>query len=347
MLGDYANQGGQVFVDSGAFPAFQAGKTVNWPDVMRRYDKIVGMTKIPANLHLVFPDVVGDQVQTLALQEQYSPRFRSLIADGVTPLIPVQKGALSPYDAWTRSLDIYRITPERAIAAVPSNQEAFSETDLKNLISSTERPPTRVHLLGLAANEKRLEQMVGMIPGRVIITTDANRLRAKVGKGRPVTEKRKAKLHDQVVEQLREGQFDETELIYDVVNTPAWMNRAELTRFAKALGLDAQAAWDAHQQGTLNDLIETVDPEGRATMDAIWKAFRPTIEKAEGPKATTAAIAEVFKKEKPLDQIMMPAEEVVLPDGSTGTIEETAQAKLTAIDKKLNALNEILGCITS
>ena len=72
-------------------------------------------------------------------------------------------------------------------------------------------------------------------------------------------------------------------------------------------------------------------------MEAPGTLFEPEVPEAQVDIEEVAA--------KPLTEIMMPSEEVQLPDGSIATVEETAAARLERIDNKLDALNKMLGCL--
>jgi len=57
-------------------------------------------------------------------------------------------------------------------------------------LMSGEDKPWRVHLLGIAANRKRLDPLLTVIwegSPCTLVTTDAARIRAQVGQGRPIT----------------------------------------------------------------------------------------------------------------------------------------------------------------
>lgn len=53
-----------------------------------------------ARLHIVAPDVIGDQAASLALLAQHRGIVREIIAAGHDVLVPVQRGAMTPYQAW-------------------------------------------------------------------------------------------------------------------------------------------------------------------------------------------------------------------------------------------------------
>ncbi len=73
LVRTYASSGGKVFVDSGAFSAFKKGETVDFEAVFSVYDQLLNGLPLSAlqSMHLVMPDVVGDQAATTALLGRY------------------------------------------------------------------------------------------------------------------------------------------------------------------------------------------------------------------------------------------------------------------------------------
>lgn len=200
MIG-YAQRGGRVFVDSGAFPAFMAGKPVDWQRSMRMVRQLIAESP-GARFHIVMPDIIGDQAASLALLREHAGYVRDVIGAGHDALVPIQKGALSPHDAWSEAVRI--IGTSDFTASVPSNRAAFTLDDLRDLMRGPHHPP-RIHFLGIAGNKKRLAELVAVVHAaspQTIVTSDANRLRAKVGQGRPITAG-KARLGPQIDAQFR------------------------------------------------------------------------------------------------------------------------------------------------
>lgn len=86
---------GMAFVDSGAFTAFQKKQEMDWSKVIRAYETIATNTIQPANLSVVAPDVVGDQVETRRLWVLYADSIRKWVGMGVRVIIPLQVGEMS------------------------------------------------------------------------------------------------------------------------------------------------------------------------------------------------------------------------------------------------------------
>lgn len=193
MMVEYARRGGQVFVDTGAFTAFTKNEAMDWPKVVANYRFLIRNAE-GARLHIVMPDVVGDQAASLRLLQEHRGVARDVIASGHNALVPIQKGNLPPYLAWRAAVDV--LGTEDFTASVPSNAAAFTPADLADLVGGPVKP-RRVHLLGIAGNKKRLAELVRIIhegSPDTVVTSDANRLRAQVGEGRPVTMERPKQL---------------------------------------------------------------------------------------------------------------------------------------------------------
>lgn len=188
MVAGYAARGGKVFVDTGAFTSFTKGQPVDWDRTVELQQRLARDAGPRARLHFVAPDVVGDQAASLALLARYRADMRRLIDAGHDVLVPIQRGALKPYDAWRAAADI--LGTDRFTAAVPSNKVAFSREELAELFDGPIKPPS-VHFLGVAGNKAKLAALAAVVHRRhplAQVTSDANRIRAMTGKGRAVTE---------------------------------------------------------------------------------------------------------------------------------------------------------------
>lgn len=189
---DYAERGGQVFVDSGAFPAFTRGEAVDW----QRNTRLVLALSAEAHrdgsrLHVVMPDVIGNQAASLDLLVEHRDYVNAVIDLGQDALIAIQKGPLSPHKAWRTACDI--LGTDDFTVSIPANKVAFSQADLNDLMAGPSKP-ARVHFLGVAGNKRLLAQLAATVhraSPSTLVTSDANRLRARVGVGRPITEAKK------------------------------------------------------------------------------------------------------------------------------------------------------------
>lgn len=189
LMLDHGARGGEIFVDSGAFPAFTRGEAVDWTRNKAMVRQMIAEAP-GARFHIVMPDVIGDQDASLALLRENADYIREVIAAGQDALVPIQKGRLSPREAYEEAVRI--LGTDDFTASLPSNKAAFSTADLDNLMSGP-RKPQRVHFLGIAGRKEMLRDMAAVVHRHspdTFITSDANRLRAKVGKGRAVTNDR-------------------------------------------------------------------------------------------------------------------------------------------------------------
>ena len=75
----HLNAGGSVFIDSGAFSAFQKGELVSWEKVFFTYECVLARTDFPGALSIVAPDIIGDQSATLDLWAVHAERVRTWI----------------------------------------------------------------------------------------------------------------------------------------------------------------------------------------------------------------------------------------------------------------------------
>lgn len=298
MLVSYARAGGQVFVDTGAFTAFTQGRPVDWPAVLDMQSRLA--REVPGGgLHFVAPDLVGDQAGSLALLAQHRDRIAEWRALGHDVLVPIQRGQLRPYEAWQAA--VKALGSADFSCAIPSNKVAFNRDDIRDLFGGPVKP-ARAHLLGVAADKAKLGAMVRDIHAlspRTIITSDANRIRAKVGEGRPITtgQRRMARELGEDVWNGAPGveEFDETELLAKVAHDTGWLRPDQVRELAAAVGVTAPRAQDAwvtaHNVDGLADLLDEWDPDGRATLHAVRAMFRGVAERAVSSAARSGAIA--------------------------------------------------------
>ena len=299
MVAAYARSGGAVFVDSGAFGDFTAGRATDFDLVMRRYRQLAREAG-GGRLHLVMPDVLGDQAASLALLRRHAAAIRALVAQGHDALVPLHKGPLPPSAAWREAVRL--LGTDDLTAAVPALENAFGQADLAELLSAP-AAPKRIHLLGIGGAKRTLAALVRTIHARgpaITVTSDANRLRAKIGTGRPVTVEARRRgaeipLWDGTHPGLR--RFDATELVGAVALDKAWLTADQVRTLAAALGVthpEEQERWIcAHREEGLSVLLDEADGDGRATEWAVLEMWRPQAERAARAAARSAAIAAV------------------------------------------------------
>jgi hypothetical protein len=151
----YLDRGGRVFVDSGAFGAFRAGRQLDFEsEVFTVYDDLLRRTFKPHGLMIVMPDVVGDQQRTLWLQRQHLAHIRRWLDSGAECVFPIQDPTLDPVLSYR---DVRALISGRAFTVgVPSNEHAWHPYQVIEFARAAE--PPRMHLLGLA-REAVLQQI--------------------------------------------------------------------------------------------------------------------------------------------------------------------------------------------
>lgn len=171
----YLDQGGKVFVDSGAFGAFQSGECMDWSKVLNVYECIAEGTDAPENLWVVSPDKIGDQDQTLVLVAEWKARILGLIDLGCHVIVPIQCGVLpgqAMIDAVASILGTHAW-----VAGIPSNKEAMSVAECATLDHAA------FHILGRVqvdqAQFDRVSALRACNPD-ALITADANWMRSRL-----------------------------------------------------------------------------------------------------------------------------------------------------------------------
>lgn len=174
-LAQYAEAGGRVFVDSGAFSTCSRGLAVDSPAILATYRELGRACSCAERIEVVAPDVVGDQAATLELLRMHADDLAELVDVGLTLLVPLQKGSLSGADLLQATRDAVVDLP--FVPAVPFNLHAWSDLDVAEFANATRIE--RVHLLG--ASGKKLARVAELIDVEVELQGDANRARAWLG----------------------------------------------------------------------------------------------------------------------------------------------------------------------
>jgi hypothetical protein len=177
VLPRYLDRGGKVFVDSGAFEAFQKGNLMDWSRVFFRYEALIVRTERPDCLSIVAPDVIADQEATLALWEAHAQRVRTWIDAGVRVIVPLQQGELTAAEMLARAKRIFE--RQNFSAGIPSNLAAMTADDCATLFHDD------FHILGRVVMTDELSlKMRALIANNPLatFTADANWLRSRVAK---------------------------------------------------------------------------------------------------------------------------------------------------------------------
>jgi hypothetical protein len=185
-----AGTGIPVFVDSGAFSevAFgPAGVTVvrpidasGWAERLALYRRLA--VALGDQVHLVAPDRIGDQEETLRRLAAHAPELRELRALGANILVPVQKGTRTQA-AFVR--DVERVLGfDDFVHAIPSKKKATTLDELEAYLRDVK--PSKIHFLGLGIKNASAGAALALVerhaPGAVV-TMDSNLIAASVGRG--------------------------------------------------------------------------------------------------------------------------------------------------------------------
>lgn len=127
----HLDAGCAVFIDSGAFAAFQKGELVSWNKVFLVYETVLGATEKRGNLSIVAPDVVGDQLGTVALWEAHAERVIKWINTGCRVIVPLQCGDMPAAVMLAHAKRIFQT--DRFCAGIPSNLAAMTAEDCATL----------------------------------------------------------------------------------------------------------------------------------------------------------------------------------------------------------------------
>ncbi|WP_199899035.1 hypothetical protein, partial [Ideonella sp. B508-1] len=149
LVAAYTGRGGLVFVDSGAFGAFVAGEGLDFErDVFPAYDELVRRCARPGQLRLVMPDVVGNPVASMELQQRHAGRIRGWIASGAHCIFPLH----SPSDsAFLEAIEAVTAGMPYTVG-VPLKSGAWSFAELQRFCRA--HKPARIYMLGLGATKK-------------------------------------------------------------------------------------------------------------------------------------------------------------------------------------------------
>lgn len=311
MFLGYNGAGGRVFVDSNAFSAFRKGEEVDFGQVLGRYEELVERAARPELLALVMPDRIGDQQGTLALLAEYRERVRRFVATGADVLVPLQKGALSLAEVYRETVAV--LGTDNFRVGLPSNEEAVSEEELLEFVAEVK--PRRLHLLGIA-RQKRLGGLVERLRELspcTHVSTDANHLRAAIGRGRPLTEAVRRGVHEVTVACMHEGSgelglLDESDFVGGVFNTPSYLTDAQARLLARAVTddeglreeiIEAAACEERGEEygSRLGDVLEREFP-GRYGEAVLWDAYCAIVGKAAGSGVRTREITRLAEGQR-------------------------------------------------
>jgi hypothetical protein len=260
----YAEDGGDLFIDSGAFIFKDNPGATPWAVIIEKYRRIASNATRPVTF--VLPDVVGDQNATLEVLRSWGDAVLQAIGPNHIALLPVQRGSRMP-STFIKEAQLILSGPIGGLA-IPSHAAAFPPAMLKDLVSVSTSVPRRVHFLGISRRSKALQERLLRLeevwPGSEV-SCDACEHRAQLGRGRKITDARSAALDGLWDEAL--DNYDDTE--QDSESTTAAMKLAYPSMDDDSIGnmmLSQAGGW-----------VDLTIAQGRHA-------------KSEGPKATTESI---------------------------------------------------------
>ena len=260
-------RGGEILLDSGAFLYRDRPEAMPWDVVLSAYRRILKAATRPVTV--IAPDVVGDQQATLEVLRRHGPTVAAMCAGKHRMLLPVQRGPMRPPLFVRAAVQALGSLPDGL--AIPSAAAAFPVEDLASLKRIDPRIPRRIHFLGISRRSKALSERVRALRSiwlHAEISCDACEHRAQVGQNKPITRFRRERLQERV--QAAYSEWDETE---DVETQDA------------VLDTFAQQFPDLDE----TDLIDLACSGWGMAQG--FRVFRERTEKANGPAATTEAIA--------------------------------------------------------
>lgn len=243
VLVGLAGTGRKVFVDSGAFSEVKFGaKGPSWthPISDAEWGRRLGVYQqlaeaLGSQVYLVAPDRVADQQGTFVRQAEWAPVVRELYALGANILVPLQKGDFSLHEAQLVSERVLEL--DGIIPAIPMKKDATSLEDLKEYLRAAR--PARVHLLGLGAKGRKIEEALEVVhqaSPRTKIFCDSVLIRSMVGRREGV--RRLTREQDAV----RGGEIDPFGDEYHEAfrDVSAWLAPKAARRLAKEMRLSSQ-----------------------------------------------------------------------------------------------------------
>jgi hypothetical protein len=190
-----------LFVDTGAYGAYRRAVrgappvAIDFARVFTVYDRLLqaiadaneAEVRLPAPL-LVMPDVVTDQIASLALVAEHAAYVRAAVQfSGVCrAVIPLHSGPHSLAHVYHRLVDL--LGSDDWIVGLPTNAAAVSPAEFTDFLRAAR--PRSVHLLGAFADSRlipRLNQALDAGHPSLALSADGNPLRSIIverGQGR-------------------------------------------------------------------------------------------------------------------------------------------------------------------
>lgn len=303
LVAEYVSQGGEVFVDSGAFRTFMAGlrkpdtKPIDFDEVFERYHDIIEKCANPSGLIVVAPDVVGDQDESFRLLADYKREIELITRRNVKVMVPMQKGRLSIAEHYERCKAMLNMD---FVVGLPSNAEALSRSEVFDFISTVK--PANVHFLG--CSETALVHEAKHRSPETEFTCDATQLRKHIGKGRLLTEMQ-SQILDDVVSHAIHGcshsriddvsVWDETEVLGDLLGYIGTLKETEVKALARYMNIDVKVVLACEDNESLWDCLD--ESNGGYAFQMVQLYIVERCHKTLSPKVRTHVCSELAKRD--------------------------------------------------
>ncbi len=276
LVATYTAHGGTVFVDSGAFGAFCAGRELDFEaDVFSVYDQILQACSTPKNLHFVMPDVVGDPVASMGLQRVHADRIHAWMDAGVTCIFPLHSPDDSSFLAAIKMLAGHR----GFTIGVPSNVAAWSLPQLLSFCAA--HRPASIHMLGLGNAQKvqAIGQEVLRVSPQTSLSCDSCTLIAHAGQGRRLTDRCRTRLADAIDWVMNDPSacvdlLDLATFVADVLTEPGFLPDADVIRLAKHFKVNESQLVRAGRAEGLSSVLCPLDPDEQWLHSALSEYVR-------------------------------------------------------------------------
>jgi len=302
-----------IMADSGAFSEMPSAKArgttsvispVEWERRLAIYLRMASALQDKALL--VVPDKVGDQDETLGRISKYRPWLARIAATGAKLLLPLQVGAMTHIDFYQTAQKVAGVS---LLPAMPMRKAATSAECLMEFV--TETTPSHLHLLGMGIDTSRAEALIRTVQHyspSTFLTLDSNRLRAVVGRDRPLTraeyEFRSAEIEDVFGDVISSVLIANREVLdyTDIIAFPSvWVDAERLVAIADDVHLCEQdrslflSSPDQFLQTSCEESGELTWVEHPVMEQALDREWRLHVERWCRKGVRRAAISSIFR----------------------------------------------------
>jgi len=179
----------QLFLDSGAFSEvkfdpYRIAHPISDEEWEKRIDLYYRLASYFGDqIHLVAPDMVGNQSVTLQRMNKYADYMVGLMWMGARLLVPCQKGDLNQVDFFYEACKILGVNPEDVMPALPCKNAATTPEELTEFVKTVQ--PNQLHLLGMGARNQKILSYLNPIKEHspdTMVQLDSCLIRANVGR---------------------------------------------------------------------------------------------------------------------------------------------------------------------